>query len=196
MTRPKQLLTLAAAAFATSTPWPRLDEALANYPSIHARETAKIKAGDKSAKFVLVVCYHGLGNRHHALVSAFALALARDAALYVDWPDQRCNKWAQAGDAAACEASGLEDLFQRPPFDWTALASGHKDKGSRLRGRVRGEKKYAWAGWRLSHGSRGRSPSSRPRSSRAWPGAQTRARPGDPWTRGRVRLSRPIRATA
>ena len=155
MTRPKQLLTLAAAAFATSTPWPRLDEALANYPSIHARETAKIKAGDKSAKFVLVVCYHGLGNRHHALVSAFALALARDAALYVDWPDQRCNKWAQAGDAAACEASGLEDLFQRPPFDWTALASGHKDKGSRLRGRVRGEKKYAWAGWRLSHGSDG-----------------------------------------
>jgi len=150
MTRPKLLLTLAAAALATSTrAWPRLDEALANYPAIHARETARIKAGDKSAKFVLVVCYHGLGNRHHALVSALALALARDAALYVDWPDQRCNKWAQAGDAAACEASGLEDLFARPPFDWTALASGHKDKGSRLRGRVRGEKKYAWAGWRL-----------------------------------------------
>ncbi len=104
MTRPKQLLTLAVATLATSTPWPRLDEALANYPSIHARETAKIKNGDKTAKFVLVVCYHGLGNRHHALVSAFALALARDAALYVDWPDQRCNKWAQSGDAAACEA--------------------------------------------------------------------------------------------
>ena len=94
------------AALATSTrAWPRLDAALANYPSIHARETARLKAGDASAKFVLVVCYHGLGNRHHALVSAFALALARDAALYVDWPDQRCNKWAQAGDAAACEAS-------------------------------------------------------------------------------------------
>ena len=90
------------AALATSTrAWPRLDAALENYPAIHARETARIKAGDKSAKFVLVVCYHGLGNRHHALVSAFALALARDAALYVDWPDQRCNKWAQAGDAAA-----------------------------------------------------------------------------------------------
>ena len=153
MTRPKLLLvTLAAAAFETSTPWPRLEEALANYPAIHARETARLKAG-QPAKFVLVVCYHGLGNRHHALVSAFALALARDAALYVDWPDQRCNKWAQAGDAAACEASGLEDLFARPPFDWTALASGHKDKGSRLRGRVRGAKRYAYAGWRLSHGS-------------------------------------------
>ena len=51
MTRLKQLLL---AALATSTrAWPRLDEALANYPSIHARETAKIKAGDKSAKFVL-----------------------------------------------------------------------------------------------------------------------------------------------
>ena len=101
MTRPKLLLvTLAAAAFETSTPWPRLEEALANYPAIHARETARLKAG-QPAKFVLVVCYHGLGNRHHALVSAFALALARDAALYVDWPDQRCNKWAQAGDAAA-----------------------------------------------------------------------------------------------
>ena len=45
------------AALATSTrAWPRLDAALANYPSIHARETAKIKAGDKTAKFVLVVC--------------------------------------------------------------------------------------------------------------------------------------------
>ena len=89
------------AALATSTrAWPRLDAALENYPAIHARETARLKAG-QPAKFVLVVCYHGLGNRHHALVSAFALALARDAALYVDWPDQRCNKWAQAGDAAA-----------------------------------------------------------------------------------------------
>ena len=104
MTRLKQLL-LAALATSTRATWPRLEEALKNYPSIHARETARLKAGDASAKFVLVVCYHGLGNRHHALVSAFALALARDAALYVDWPDQRCNKWAQAGDAAACEAS-------------------------------------------------------------------------------------------
>jgi len=92
------LAALAAATLATSTPWPRLDAALENYPAIHARETARLKAG-QPAKFVLVVCYHGLGNRHHALVSAFALALARDAALYVDWPDQRCNKWAQAGDA-------------------------------------------------------------------------------------------------
>ena len=46
------------AALATSTrAWPRLEEALKNYPSIHARETANLKAG-QPAKFVLVVCYH------------------------------------------------------------------------------------------------------------------------------------------
>ena len=45
------------AALATSTrAWPRLEEALKNYPSIHARETANLKAG-QPAKFVLVVCY-------------------------------------------------------------------------------------------------------------------------------------------
>ena len=79
------LAALAAATLATSTPWPRLDAALENYPAIHARETARLKAG-QPAKFVLVVCYHGLGNRHHALVSAFALALARDAALFCPVP--------------------------------------------------------------------------------------------------------------
>ena len=106
------LILLAALATSTRATWPRLDEALANYPSIHARETARLKAG-QPAKFVLVVCYHGLGNRHHALVSAFALALARDAALYVDWPDQRCNKWAQAGDAAACEGQEPAQRHER-----------------------------------------------------------------------------------
>ena len=101
----------------------------------------------------MLVAQNSLGPVCPVPLTVRGMALARDAALFVDWPDQRCNKWAQAGDAAACEASGLEDLFARPPFDWTALASGHKDKTSRLRGRVRGEKKYAWAGWRLSHGS-------------------------------------------
>ena len=60
MTRP--LILLAALATSTRAAWPRLDAALANYPAIHARETAKIKAGDKSAKFVLVVCYHDVEN--------------------------------------------------------------------------------------------------------------------------------------
>ena len=53
MTRLKQLLLLAALATSTRATWPRLDEALKNYPSIHARETANLKAGDATAKFVL-----------------------------------------------------------------------------------------------------------------------------------------------
>ena len=67
---------LALVATVTSA-WPALDEKLKNYPSIHARETAKIKAGDaKTAKYVLFDAFHGLGNREQALLSSFALALA------------------------------------------------------------------------------------------------------------------------
>ena len=55
-------LLLATLAAAAAAPWPRLEEALKNYPAIHARETAMLKAGDATAKFVLVVCYHGLGK--------------------------------------------------------------------------------------------------------------------------------------
>ena len=54
MTRLKQLLLAALATSTRAAPWPRLEEALANYPSIHARETARLKAG-QPAKFVLVV---------------------------------------------------------------------------------------------------------------------------------------------
>ena len=57
-----RLILLAALATSTRATWPRLDEALKNYPAIHARETARLKAGDASAKFVLVVCYHGSGT--------------------------------------------------------------------------------------------------------------------------------------
>ena len=39
------LIVLAALATSTRATWPRLDEALKNYPSIHARETARLKAG-------------------------------------------------------------------------------------------------------------------------------------------------------
>ena len=46
------LILLAALATATRA-WPRLEEALKNYPSIHARETARLKAG-QPAKFVLL----------------------------------------------------------------------------------------------------------------------------------------------
>ena len=46
------LILLAALATSTRAAWPRLEEALANYPAIHARETARLKAG-QPAKFVL-----------------------------------------------------------------------------------------------------------------------------------------------
>ena len=51
---------LALVATAVSA-WPALDEKLQSYPSIHARETAKIKAGDaKGARYILVNAFHGL----------------------------------------------------------------------------------------------------------------------------------------
>ena len=62
------------ALIATVGAWPALDEKLQSYPSIHARETAKIKAGDaKGARYILVNAFHGLGNREQALLSSFAL---------------------------------------------------------------------------------------------------------------------------
>ena len=82
---------LALLATITSA-WPALDEKLQSYPSIHARETAKIKAGDaKTAKYILFDAFHGLGNREQALLSSFALALATDSALFVSWTPIGCN---------------------------------------------------------------------------------------------------------
>ena len=53
MTRATRAAVLATIATITSA-WPALDEKLQSYPSIHARETAKIKAGDaKTAKYIL-----------------------------------------------------------------------------------------------------------------------------------------------
>ena len=43
MTRRAAILALVATI---TSAWPALDEKLQSYPSIHARETAKIKAGD------------------------------------------------------------------------------------------------------------------------------------------------------
>jgi hypothetical protein len=59
----RRVAVLATIATITSA-WPALDEKLQSYPSIHARETAKIKAGDaKNAKYILFDAFHGLGNR-------------------------------------------------------------------------------------------------------------------------------------
>ena len=103
MTRPLLLL----ATLATSTrAWPRLDAALANYPSIHARETARLKAGDASAKFVLVVCYHTA-----ALVTSHS---ARPAAVL---ESQRTTTWttSAATVAAAARARSRRKAMLRVP---------------------------------------------------------------------------------
>ena len=115
MTRPKQLLTLAAAAFATSTPWPRLDEALANYPSIHARETAKIKAGDKSAKFVLVVCYQGGGCRTAVMES------------------QRTTTWTTSAAVAAAARARSRNAMSGAEFFEREAELGYLARSSRAR---------------------------------------------------------------
>ena len=58
MTRRVAILALVATI---TSAWPALDEKLQSYPSIHARETAKIKAGDaKNARYVLFDAFHGL----------------------------------------------------------------------------------------------------------------------------------------
>ena len=107
---------LALVATVTSA-WPALDEKLKNYPSIHARETAKIKAGDaKTAKYVLFDAFHGLGNREQALLSSFALALATDAALFVSWTPIGCNSNADV-NTKKCAAASLEDLYANPGFE-------------------------------------------------------------------------------
>ena len=96
---------LATIATITSA-WPALDEKLQSYPSIHARETAKIKAGDaKGARYILVNAFHGLGNREQALLSSFALALATDSALPFLSP---------------CIRSGMRVIETRP-FYWALL---------------------------------------------------------------------------
>ena len=103
------LATLATLACARA--WPALDEALAAYPGKHAAAVAKLEKG-QDAKVVLVGAHHGLGNREHALLSSFALALATDAALFVDLRRSRgqraaasactCARRARTGAPATC----------------------------------------------------------------------------------------------
>ena len=115
MTRATRAAVLAL--IATVGAWPALDEKLQSYPSIHARETAKIKAGDaKGARYVLVNAFHGLGNREQALLSSFALALATDSALFVSWTPIGCNSNADASQKK-CAAASLEDLYANPGFE-------------------------------------------------------------------------------
>mmetsp|Transcript_19605 Transcript_19605/g.61411 ORF Transcript_19605/g.61411 Transcript_19605/m.61411 type:complete len:145 (+) Transcript_19605:620-1054(+) len=81
----------AALLVAAAAAWPPLDRALNDYAALHAAEAEKFAHGDPSGRYVVVAAHHGLGNREHALLSAFALALATRKALFVDWEaSQKC----------------------------------------------------------------------------------------------------------
>ena len=75
---------------------PALDAALTAYPEIHARETEKLKNGDPTARFVMARVTNGLGNRNYGIIASFALALYKKAALFVHWPEQHCDGFADA----------------------------------------------------------------------------------------------------
>ena len=94
-----------------------LDAALTAYPEIHARETEKLKNGDPSARFVMARVTNGLGNRNYGIIASFALALYQRAALYVHWPEQHCDGFADA-EGVECAAATLESLFADPGIAW------------------------------------------------------------------------------
>ena len=108
-----------------------LDAALTAYPEIHARETEKLKNGDPTAKFVLARVTNGLGNRNYGIIAAFALALYKKAALYVHWPEQHCDGFADA-EGVECAAATLESLFADPGIAWTSVRPfGNQESATR-----------------------------------------------------------------
>mmetsp|Transcript_18889 Transcript_18889/g.58974 ORF Transcript_18889/g.58974 Transcript_18889/m.58974 type:complete len:439 (-) Transcript_18889:1214-2530(-) len=102
-------------------PHPPLDAALAEYPALHARELDKVRRGDETAKIVVVKVTNGLGNREHAAISSFALALHLRAALFVNWEDRGCDLQADGMPKGTCAEASFDDLFQNPGFDFQAL---------------------------------------------------------------------------
>lgn len=138
-------LVLAASAHS----WPALDAALLAYPARHAAALARLERGAPT-KFVLVGAHHGLGNREHSLLSAFALALAADAALFVDWgAGQRCAgpRRRLRKKRGVCTAGTLDESYAAPGFAWTRLAMA----GGRPR--VKGTSFSVRARVRLTHAS-------------------------------------------
>lgn len=122
-------LVLAASAHS----WPALDAALLAYPARHAAALARLERGAPT-KFVLVGAHHGLGNREHSLLSAFALALAADAALFVDWgAGQRCAgpRRRLRAKRGVCTAGTLDESYAAPGFAWTPSPWPAGGRGSR-----------------------------------------------------------------
>ena len=78
---------------ATAASGSRLEIALQNYPRVHDRNLRAFEKGDPAARIVRAKVKNGLGNREQALLSGFALALAADAALVVEWPPRGCDNY-------------------------------------------------------------------------------------------------------
>ena len=97
-----------ALCLATAAAWSRLELALQNYPRVHDRNLRAFEKGDPAARIVRAKVKNGLGNREQALLSSFALALAADAALVVEWPPRGCDNY--AGVAVDCDEVGAEEL--------------------------------------------------------------------------------------
>ena len=97
----------ALVCLATAAAWSRLEIALQNYPRVHDRNLRAFERGDPAARIVRAKVKNGLGNREQALLSSFALALAADAALVVEWPPRGCDNYAVRA-VWACPATELQ----------------------------------------------------------------------------------------
>ena len=69
------------------------------------------------------------------MISAFALALATDAALLIDWGRRGCDGYA-AGKVTDCDLYRFTDLFEPPPFNWRY----HPPEHLHIKKRTLGEK--------------------------------------------------------
>ena len=119
----------ALVCLATAYSCSRLELALQNYPRVHDRNLRAFEKGDPAARIVRAKVKNGLGNREQALLSSFALALAANAALVVEWPLRGCDNY--AGVAVDCDEVGAEELYERPPFNWTAPAAVARAKAAK-----------------------------------------------------------------
>ena len=93
---------------ATAASGSRLEVALQNYPRVHDRNLRAFEKGDPAARIVRAKVKNGLGNREQALLSSFALALAANAALVVEWPLWACPATELQARAMASSGSRVE----------------------------------------------------------------------------------------
>lgn len=126
---------------------PKLQELLAEYPTVHQRELAKGVSG--GGRFVMALAQsHGIGNRVNTVTVAFALALVTRRALIIQWDSRHrsCKSNAtmlrkrlvriRGVEDETCDPISIDDIFHEPHgIDWhgTSLASRYTDRKSCLR---------------------------------------------------------------